>query len=68
MTEKRQSLGAYDRYYGMASFTSRRRGAFSFTGKKYKIQAAQKNTEFYRRNSREGGLKTEENRNLGRGR
>lgn len=67
MTEKKPSLGAYVRYYGMASF-SIRIGTLSLTGKIYKIQAAQKNTDLYKRNSREGGLKKEENRNLGRGR
>lgn len=39
----------------------------SLTGRKYKIQAAQKNTELFQRNSREGGLKKKENRNLERG-
>lgn len=55
MTEKKLSLGACVRYDGMGSF-SVRIGALSLTGKKYKIQAAQKNTELYRRNSRKGGL------------
>lgn len=47
----------------MASFTIRRLHC-SLTSKRYKIQAAQKNTELQRRNSREGALKKEENRNL----
>lgn len=51
----------------MASFTSRRIGTLSLPGKKYKIQAAQKDTELFQRNSREGGLKKEENRSLERG-
>lgn len=45
MTEKRLSLGACVSYYVMAPFIIRRMGTLSLTGKKYKIQAAQKNTE-----------------------
>lgn len=37
MTEKKPSLGAYVRYYGMASFTIRT-GALSLTGKNIKFK------------------------------
>lgn len=60
MTEERLSLGASIRCYVMASFTARRIGTFSLNGKRYKIQAAKKNTELHRRNSQEGGLKKEQ--------
>lgn len=60
MTEERLSLGASVRRYVMASFTARRIGTFSLNGKRYKIQAAKKNTELHGRNSQEGGLKKEQ--------
>lgn len=55
------------RFYVMASFPARRIGTLSLIGKRYEIQAAQKNTELQRRNNQEGGVKKEENRNLEKG-